>query len=58
MNCNSKQSGNQSCGCQKNVLSNPELWSKKKKINYLENSLKCLQEHIAEIEESIKELKG
>ncbi len=58
MCCDSNQTRSQSCLCQKNVLGNPALWSKKKKMSFLEDSLKCLQKQAEEVKESIKELKS
>jgi hypothetical protein len=55
MSCNSK--GN-SCSCGCNAVCNPALWSKKKKISVLEQSLECLEKKSEEIKDSIKELKG
>jgi|WetSurMetagenome_2_1015567.scaffolds.fasta_scaffold625104_2 hypothetical protein len=57
MCCNSLQQKNYYCQCQGNFLNNPLLLSKKRKINILENYLVGLKEQIAEIEESLEELK-
>ncbi len=56
MSCNTSQT-KCNCGCS-GSLSNPALWSKKKKLEVLENNLECLEKQTKEIEESIKELKS
>jgi hypothetical protein len=57
MCCNSNQQKN-ICSCREdNLINNPAFWSKKKKINLLEEHLECLQNQIIETKETLEELK-
>jgi hypothetical protein len=57
MCCNSLQQKSNFCQCQGSNLNNPLLWSKRKRIDLLENYLANLKEQIIEIEETLEELK-
>lgn len=47
-----------SCGCGSGpACHGPFFWSKKKRIQILENSLECLEERANDIKELLKELK-
>ena len=55
MCCNSNQQKN-ICLCHGNFSNNPALWSRKKKINLLEEHLECLQKQVIETKEALEEL--
>ncbi len=56
MCCNSNQNRN-ICPDHGNYLNNPVFWSKKKKINLLEEHKECLEKKLIETKEAIEELK-
>ena len=43
--------------CQSNSANNPALWSRKKKINLLEEYKECLEKQLLETKEALDELK-
>jgi len=59
MCCNSSSQSNQGspCGCHGKSCFGPELWSKKKKIQYVNNSIVCLQSQVKDLEDKLDELK-
>ncbi|UCH15828.1 MAG: hypothetical protein JSV22_07630 [Bacteroidales bacterium] len=54
MCCNSNQNKNI---CQGYYFNNPVFWSRKKKINLLEERKECLEKQLIETKEAIEELK-
>ncbi len=57
MCCQTNSSAHQGCSCQIGQFSNPVLWSRKKKLDSLNNMLDCLKTREQEIEEAITEIK-
>lgn len=53
-----KHSHGGSCGCGGPTFFGSSFWSKKKRIQILEQSLECLQERAEDIKEFLKELKA
>jgi len=46
------------CGCGGPACFGPSFWSRKKRIQMVENSLECLREQVKDLEEFLKELKA
>jgi hypothetical protein len=47
-----------SCGCGGTSCFGPAFWSKKKRIQMVENSIECLQTKVADLQELLQELKN
>ncbi len=47
-----------SCGCGGPVSFGPALWSRKKRIRMVENSIECMQSQLKDLEELLQELKA
>lgn len=58
MCCNSSSQSNFSgnCGCRGNACCNPMLWSRKKQIQHVKNSIACLQIQLKDLEDKLDEL--
>jgi len=56
MCCNSNLQ-RQNCPCQGGSISNPALWSRKKKITILEEYLEYLEKQVIETKEALDEFK-
>ena len=56
--CNStpKQTPGCSCGCQGNPCFSSTLWSKKKQIQYVKNSIDCLKSQAKDLQDKLDEL--
>lgn len=54
--CSSHHSGHHTGSC--TGFMNPQLWSKKKKLEVLEHQLECLEEKKKDIQEAIEELRA
>lgn len=57
MKCSSNQGQSCSCSCNGKYSSNPALWSKKKKVEFLEEHLTCLEKQVDDVKETLNELK-
>jgi hypothetical protein len=58
MCCKSSSQTNQGgqCGCQSESCFSAELWSKKKQIQYVKNSITCLQSQVKDLGDKLNEL--
>lgn len=55
-NSSSQPSHNSNCGCQSKSCFGPMFWSKKKKIQYVRNSITCLQSQVKDLKDKLDEL--
>lgn len=44
------------CGCRSRSCFHHMLWSRKKQIEYVKNSIACLQGQVKDLEDKLKEL--
>ena len=56
MSCRPFHDGSRGCSCHSGCYSDPALWSKKKKLETLNNMLDCFKNKQEEIEQAIAEL--
>jgi hypothetical protein len=57
-NSSSQTSHSGNCGCQSKSCFAPALWSKKRQIQYVKNSIACLQSQVKDLEDKLDELEN
>lgn len=44
------------CGCRSHTRFQPMLWSRKKQIQHVKDTISCLQDQVADLEDKLHEL--